>query len=229
MALATLLGMVAVAALAVVAERWIETGPWYPLRAAGLFATMMAIAATVAGAQHPLPRFGPANRVTMVRAMFVSLVAALLAEPVTPVTAWWMVCAAALMGALDGLDGWLARRTSMSSEFGARFDMETDALLILVLSALVWRYGKAGPWVMLCGAMRYAFVAAGWVLPWMAGRLRPTFRGKTVAVVQLVGLSVALAPIVAAPVSTIVAAITLLTLIWSFAIDVGRLWRGQAA
>ena len=37
--------------------------------------------------------------------------------------------------------------------------------------------------------MRYAFVAAGWLLPWMAGPLTPTRAGKTVAVTQVVGLS----------------------------------------
>ena len=47
--------------------------------------------------------------------------------------------------ALDGVDGWLARRRGMSSAFGARFDMEIDALLVQVLAILVWRYGKAAP------------------------------------------------------------------------------------
>ena len=33
------------------------------------------------------------------------------------------------------------------ARFGARFDMEIDALLILALSILAWRHGKAGAWV----------------------------------------------------------------------------------
>ena len=43
---------------------------------------------------------------------------------------------AALAGfalALDGVDGHLARRFDQVSDFGARFDMEVDAALILVL------------------------------------------------------------------------------------------------
>ena len=40
--------------------------------------------------------------------------------------------------------------------------MEVDAALILILSILVWLHGKAGPWVIACGLMRYTFVAAGW-------------------------------------------------------------------
>ena len=49
-------------------------------------------------------------------------------------------------------------RSNEASSFGARFDMETDALLILVLAALVWQHGKAGPWILAAGLMRYAFV-----------------------------------------------------------------------
>ena len=56
----------------------------------------------------------------------------------------------------------------VGSAFGARFDMEVDALLILVLSAGVWWFDKAGAWVWLSGLLRYAFIAAGWGLPQVA-------------------------------------------------------------
>ena len=46
------------------------------------------------------------------------------------------------MTALDGVDGWLARRSGIASAFGARFDMEIDALLILVLAVLAWRSAR---------------------------------------------------------------------------------------
>ena len=62
----------------------------------------------------------------------------------------------------------------MASAFGARFDMETDALLIQVLAILAWQYGKAGPWVLVSGLLRYLFVAAGWVWPWMREPLFPS-------------------------------------------------------
>ena len=39
----------------------------------------------------------------------------------------------------------------MASAFGARFDMETDALLLLVLAALAWQFDKAGAWVLASG------------------------------------------------------------------------------
>jgi hypothetical protein len=59
----------------------------------------------------------------------------------------------------------------------------------------------------------------------MARPLRPTRRAQTIAVAHLVGLSVALAPYVTRPYSSVAAGLTLLALIWSFAVDVRRLWR----
>ena len=103
-------------------------------------------------------------------------------------------CIASVAAALDGVDGWIARRTRTATAFGARFDMETDALLILVLSALVWKSGKTGPWVLASGLMRYAFVAAATIWPWMQEPLEPSRRRQEVCVVQVVALLVALLP-----------------------------------
>ena len=218
-------GLVSTGSIALLAGTRIEAGATYPLKAVAVFAAMMVAVTAVAGEQHPYPRFGPANYVTMIRAMLVALVAALIGHPATPEMLWCVIGLTALMAALDGLDGWLARRSRMASEFGARFDMETDAGLILVLSILVWQHEKTGAWVLLCGLMRYAFVAAGWQLSWLAQPLPSTRRGKTVAVGQLLGLSVALAPIVPAPLSAIAAALALTALAWSFAIDIKWLSR----
>jgi len=223
------IGFVSTAGLGWLAGSWIEAGASYPLRAAAFFTVLTAAIVRVAGAQHPYPRLGPANCVTAIRAMLAGLVAGLIGRSATPDVLWSVIGVTILMAALDGLDGWLARRTHMASAFGARFDMETDAFLILVLSVLVWQHGKAGVWVLLCGLMRYGFVAAGWLLPWLAGPLRPTRRGRTVAVGQLFGLSVALAPTVAPPLSSVAAAITLAALAWSFAIDILWLWRRRSS
>jgi phosphatidylglycerophosphate synthase len=202
-------------------------GPAYPFKAVACFAALMAIALRLAG-DHPFSRLGPANQITIVRAMLVGLTAALLGEPATSALASAAIVAAAVTSVLDGVDGWVARRSGMASRFGARFDVETDALLIMALAGLVWYHEKAGAWVLLCGLMRYAFVAGGWLLPWLAGPLTPTRRGRVVAVSQVVGLTVALLPVVTPPASALVALATLAALIWSFAIDVGRLWRQRA-
>lgn len=104
------------------------------------------------------PNFGPADRVTLVRSAIAAFCAGLLLQGGSALALeWWLPAIAAVALALDGIDGWLARRTGTASEFGARFDMEIDAFFILVLSALVWQLYKTGPWVLAIGAMRYAF------------------------------------------------------------------------
>lgn len=217
------LGVAGTGAGGVLVGTWIGAGAAYPTVAAAVAAAMLAAIVRVAGHQHPHARFGAANAVTTVRVGLVALAAAILGADASSAALWAVVVLASLEAALDGVDGWLARRTGLASEFGARFDMETDALLVLVLSILVWQHEKAGVWVLAAGLMRYGFVAAGWVVPWLARPLRSTLRGKTVAVVQIVGLIVAMAPIVPRPYSTIVAAATLVALAWSFALDIVRL------
>ena len=223
--LASGFGVSGVVVVSLVIGPSLQASAGHPWTAAALFAVMMTAVVATVSTHHPFARFGPANYATMIRAALVALTAALLVEAPAERIAWWVVGTTAGLAALDGVDGWLARRTGLASAFGARFDVEVDALLILVLSLFVWRYDKAGVWVLACGSMRYLFVAAGWVLPWLAGPLRPTLRGKSVAVGQFAGLGLALSPVVPAPASVIVAGITLAVLVWSFGIDVRRLRR----
>jgi phosphatidylglycerophosphate synthase len=218
-------GLLSGVGVGLVALGVIEAQFGYPLRALAVLAALLAGVLWVSGDEHPYTEVGLANYVTTIRAILVALVAGAVSSPATTAMLWALVGLTIVASALDGVDGWLARRTGMTGGFGARFDMETDALLILVLSLLVWQHEKAGAWVVLCGLMRYGFVAMGWVLPWLAQPLRSTWRGKAVAVSQVLGLAAALAPVVPVPLSTMVAAGALMTLLWSFAIDVRWLSR----
>jgi phosphatidylglycerophosphate synthase len=220
-----LAGLICTAGLGWIAGSWIGAGAAYPVVAAACFALLFTTVVRVAGAHHPYPRFGAANIVTTIRAIAAALIAGLIGYPVSPPVLWTVIAATVVMAALDGVDGWLARTTGMASAFGGRFDMETDAAFILILSVLVWQHEKAGAWVLACGVMRYAFVAAGGMMPWMAKPLRATRRGRIVAITQSIGLGVALAPSVQRPASAAVAAATLAALAWSFAVDVAWLWR----
>src|SRR5439155_17583642 len=103
-----------------------------------------------------------------------------------------LVSLAALALALDPVDGWVARRTRTTA-LGARFDGETDAFLILVLSVYVAR--SAGAWVLAIGAARYAFLVAGWLLPWMRAELPPRYWRKVVAATQGVALTFAVSAV----------------------------------
>ncbi|CAM5676650.1 CDP-alcohol phosphatidyltransferase family protein [Streptomyces hirsutus] len=117
----------------------------------------------------------------------------------------------------------MARRTGTSTPLGARFDMEVDAFLILVLSVYVSM--AMGPWVLLIGGMRYVFVAAARVWPWLNAALPPSTARKTVAALQGVLLLVAGANLLPHLVNVGVAALALGLLVWSFGRDVLWLWR----
>jgi phosphatidylglycerophosphate synthase len=168
------------------------------------------------------PGLGPANRVTLGRAALAVPVLALSVWPGPLGTrgAWLVIGVSTAVLLLDGLDGHVARRTSSASTFGARFDMELDALLLMALSLLAWRSGKVGAWVLLIGLMRYAFVAASWRWRPLAAELPSSPRRKVVCVVQGVVLLVALGPIIPAWVGALACGGGLAALAWSFAVDV---------
>ena len=214
--------------LAWVAGAELPLGVWYPIKAAGLFSLIMLVALGYLREHHPFARFGSANQLTTARAVLVALVAALVGESGLPPVAAAAAGVALAATALDGLDGWLARRAGMASVFGSRFDVEIDALLIQALAILAWRYGKAGPWVLFSGLMRYGFVVAGWLVTWMQRPLAPTLRGRIICSVQTAALVFAIVPAITPPASTSIAAIGLAALSYSFLVDTLRLWRNTA-
>src|SRR5215831_12241208 len=179
------IALVATVALAALARVFLPLGAAFPVKSAICFAIVGMIAASrINAANHPFGEIGPANKVTMARAVLVALLAGGIGESSELVFQAAAALTAGVVTLLDGVDGWLARHTGMSTAFGARFDMEVDALLIQVLSILAWQYGKAGAWVMLSGLLRYVFVLAGWVWPWMERPLEPSRRRRVVCVVQ---------------------------------------------
>jgi len=178
-------------------------------------------------ADHPHGRFGAANALTYARATFVCLLAGIACGQAPDAQGRWiLVGAGAVALALDGVDGLLARRQGLASRFGARFDMETDAAFMLVLSILAARLGEAGPWVLALGLPRYLFIAAGWRYPYMAAGLPHSERRRIVCVVQGLALLAALAPVEGAG---FVAAAGLVALLGSFAVDCLWLWRNAAS
>lgn len=182
---------------------------------------------------HGRSRFGAANTVTTVRAAITAVVGgSVLASDrfgqASSVDALWLLGSVVTLAlALDGVDGYLARQTGTVSRFGARFDMEVDALLILFLSLAAFLLGKVGVWVLLIGLMRYAYGAAQSIIPRLRGELPPSMRRKLICVVQGMTLCLMLFPFVMPPVSTALAAGALAALAYSFAVDVTFLLRAN--
>lgn len=189
------------------------------------YAILVAVARVGLARGYPHPRFGACNVVTFLRATGVAGLTAVLALPGAPMGGWLVPGVAAAILSLDGIDGWLARRAGRCSAFGARFDMETDAALALVLAALIWQAGLAGPWVLWLGLARYGFVGAGRIWPWLRAPLPPRWRRKAGCVVQIGALVLALLP--GLPAAAVQAALVVAAamLVWSFGADVAWLRR----
>lgn len=224
-----LVGLVAVVFLAWTARAGLHLSELYPFKAGALFAIVVAFTVVLLHDNHPFARYGPANQITTVRAVLVALVASLIGEPRLPAVAIWAAGLGVIVGMLDGLDGWLARRSRMASDFGARFDMETDALLVMALAILAWRLDKAGAWVVMSGLLRYLFLAAGWWWRWLQRPLPPARRRQAICVVQILALILVMVPAVTPPLSTALSALALGALCYSFLIDILWVWRQDGA
>jgi phosphatidylglycerophosphate synthase len=171
-----------------------------------------------------MPSMGAANVVTLARATLVCAVAALVTSAsngadVVPA----VVILATVALVLDAVDGQVARRTGSTSALGARFDGEVDAFLMLVMSIFVWP--DYGWWVLAIGAMRYAFLVAGWALPWMRASLTWRYWRKVVAAVQGIVLVVVESGVLPHPLNAAALVVALALLVESFGRDVWWLWR----
>ncbi|MGH7782112.1 MAG: CDP-alcohol phosphatidyltransferase family protein, partial [Candidatus Binataceae bacterium] len=166
----------------------------------------------------------PGDWVTLLRATLGGGVTALIADALyQPVPVMTLVSLAAFALALDAVDGWVARHTNTVTMLGARFDMEIDAWLILVLSVYVAQL--VGVWVLMIGAARYVFVAAGWPLPWLRASAPPRYWNKVVAAFQGIALTVAAADLLPHVVIEVVLMVAAALLAESFGREVWWLWR----
>jgi phosphatidylglycerophosphate synthase len=224
--LAALLGMLATAALLGVV--WAAAG----LGAVGWITGLVtgSVAATLlvtARRRSNQPTILPADWVTLTRMLLIAGVTGLVADSFSrPVSITALVTLSAVALALDAVDGQVARRTGTVTPLGARIDGETDAFLILVLSIAVSR--DYGGWVLAIGAARYAFLLAGWLIPWLRAPLPPRFWRKVVAAVQGVVLTVAASGVTSRLAGMIAVAVALLLLAESFGRDVVWLYRAGA-
>jgi phosphatidylglycerophosphate synthase len=191
-----------------------------------------AVGAAAVAARWPRRVLGAANALTLLRLVIVSWLAGLLALP--DPRAWQIPVVLAGLGCLvlDGVDGRVARRRGLVSAFGARFDVEVDAALMLVLSVAVAELGIAGWWVVSMGLVRYVYVGASLGWPWLRGPLFPSLARKVVGVCEVVALLAALlSPLLtglpaAAPMALLVVALG--ALCWSFARDARWLYVNRA-
>jgi phosphatidylglycerophosphate synthase len=192
--------------------------------AVGLMCGVILDGALVHGLfRHRARGLGAANWVTLARGSLAVGIAALVASSfVHSTSVTLLVSLAGVALALDFADGWVARQTRTEAALGAWFDGEVDAFLILALSVHVARSG--GLWVLAIGAARYAFLAAGWLLPWLRAPLPPRYWRKVVAAAQGIVLVIATANVLPATLNDAILVGALVLLAESFGRDVLWLW-----
>lgn len=223
----TLAALVGGGAVFVLAWAVLGTAVWQAAAVTALFMCACVAVAGVMRETYPHASIGFCNLVTLARLVLtVSLVAPILDSDAAP--AWAVFGVAVLALALDGVDGWFARRQGLASGFGARFDMEVDAGLSLILALNALTAGTAGPLVLFLGIPRYAFAVAGRVLPFLANPLPDRFGRKVACVLQIGALIALQAPILSPAQAGIAVGVAALALVWSFGRDVIWLYRRHA-
>lgn len=230
-----LVGLIGVAALLAVLDVTTDGGLGGRGWVVGLACGVSLVGLLTAGLRRAARRrLSPADRVTLTRAVLACGVAALVAHDadggaqptVTAASVGVLVALASVALVLDAVDGRVARRTGTVHPFGARFDMETDAFLILVLS--VHAATEFGWWVLGIGAARYVLLLVAalsrWA-PWLRAQVPARLWRKAVAAYQGVVLTVATGDVLPSPIAVVAVAAGLALLFVSFVTEVTTLRR----
>lgn len=170
--------------------------------------------------------FGPAGRVVLARAVVVGGLTALVVETTDPrPDPGKAIVGFAVVAVVLSLAG--TRFARPAAVFDTRFGMEVDAFAVLVLSAFVAT--RLGVWVLAIGVLRYAFVAAGRVLPWLRAALPPSRVRAVVGAAQGIVLTVVAAglgvDVLPRTVAIVLTALSLVALAGAFVQDVQWLHR----
>lgn len=99
------------------------------------------------------PFGGYANWVTGVR--FVILMALMFC--LQSLSFWQLGLGLLVFVSLDGVDGWLARKYNHSTVFGQYFDMELDALFVMMMCCYYYLFKEIDIWILIPGFMRYVY------------------------------------------------------------------------
>lgn len=204
---------------------------WTASSSAGAVVGVGIVAAAGASVlARPARWSGPADRVTLTRAVLIGACATVSLPVATgglTARSWPLVALVAVTLLLDAVDGAVARRTGTVSAAGGRLDGELDAAALIVLS--VAAAPALGRWVLAIGMMRYAFLVAGWLRPRLREPLAFSQFRRVVAGLQGAALALGLSPVVPPAAARLCVAVALALLAVSFGRDVIHLERRARA
>ncbi|MEM9798120.1 MAG: CDP-alcohol phosphatidyltransferase family protein [Pseudomonadota bacterium] len=216
------LGLTGLALLPVPLWTALALAPSGMIPALAVYLAGLALAMVGMAAAYPHARMGACNLVTTIRLALVAAILALGMEVAIagPVPGWAIFGMAVTALLLDGVDGYLARRARLTSDFGARYDMEVDAALAATLALVLLALGRGGSELLVLGFSRYVFVLASRWAPWLSAPLPERWTRKAICVVQIATLAVLTAPLLPEALARPLALSAAGLLIWSFARDI---------
>ena len=141
--------------------------------------------------------FGLANTLTLVRGGLYAVVAGFVIVPDGTALGWVPALCYGTGAVFDRLDGVVARTVGEPTTLGTRLDMAFDTFGFVVAPLVAVLWGLLPVWYLSLSAARYVYLAGVY---WRRLRGRPVFDrpdsdlGKYLAGVQMVFLTVALAP-----------------------------------
>jgi len=164
-----------------------------------------------------------ASRITAIRATGAVLLGGFIVAGTGAETANWLPAVLfAAVAALDGIDGYVARRMDETSTFGGEFDTQVDAFAILIGTIVAVRLGAAPAVFVAIGLYQYVFFLGkklrqhkGYAVHDLPPRKRRTYVGAT----SMIAVFVVLLPGVPSGVTWFLAVIAMIPITYSFAVD----------
>lgn len=115
---------------------------------------------------------------------------------ITPVVIWLIIdgelqlaCAAVLAAGLsDALDGFLAKRWKLETEFGAYLDPIADKLLLVSVFVALGIFGELPAWLVILAVSRDVMIVTAILLAYVLGqpmRVKPLFISKANTTAQI--------------------------------------------
>lgn len=163
--------------------------------------------------------FNVADKITLSRWILFTtsaLVAILLKD-----SNWWVLIGVSLAVALDGLDGWMARKLQIASEYGRILDMEVDHMTTSLLVAISVMIIGISPWLLCLNLLRPLYLLFGkQKLQEKEYRSQAhLLRAKVICILSQILLIINLAPIFSLETKEFLSLINLILLSYSFTVD----------
>lgn len=163
------------------------------------------------------PAYGPGNWITLIRLIGLLFLFSFYNQ----MDFLNIGILAFLLIALDAADGFAARKTNTTSEFGAWFDMETDAFYVALMGIIIYQSGLIDAWILIPGFLRYFYSLGIWIFNVTEKQESGSKIGKYIAGFMFISLPLPF--IIPIEIATPILILASLAIVFSFARSTYRL------